>query len=226
MVVSLDGYKELHERIRGVKGSFEKAVETFSLLRNLSKDFKNLTTYFGYTLSHFNAGNFLKTFFEVKRLIKDITLDDFHINIYHTSSHYYSNINEKIKEKEKVESELLKLISLKPITKLASIRILDNLYLKESLKYLKTGRTPFPCKALTSSVFIDSLGNVYPCTIWGIRLGSLRENNYDLEKILASEKTRVLKLKIRKLKCPNCWTPCEAYQTIMGNTLRLSKVLL
>jgi radical SAM protein with 4Fe4S-binding SPASM domain len=125
-----------------------------------------------------------------------------------------------------VESELLKLISLKPITKLASIRILDNLYLKESLKYLKTGRTPFPCKALTSSVFIDSLGNVYPCTIWGIRLGSLRENNYDLEKILASEKTRVLKLKIRKLKCPNCWTPCEAYQTIMGNTLRLSKVLL
>jgi MoaA/NifB/PqqE/SkfB family radical SAM enzyme len=226
VVVSLDGYKELHERIRGVKDSFEKVVETFTLLKNLSKDFKNFTTYFGYTLSHFNAGNFLKTFFEVKRLIKDITLDDFHINIYHISSHYYSNTNEKIKEKEKMESELLKLISLKPIAKLTSIRILDNLYLKGSLEYLKTDRTPFPCKALTSSVFIDSLGNVYPCTIWDIRLGNLRENNYDLEKILTSEKTRLLKLKIRKLKCPNCWTPCEAYQTIMGNALRLSKVLL
>jgi len=226
VVVSLDGYKELHERIRGVKGSFEKAVETFSLLKNLSNDFKNFTTYLGYTLSHFNAGNFLKTFFEVKKLIKNISLDDFHINIYHISAHYYSNASEGIKEEEMIKEELSKLIKLKTIAKTKPINFIDNIYLKKAYEYLKTNKTPFSCKALTSSVFIDSLGYVYPCTIWNFPLGNLRENNYDLEKILSSEKSKTARLRAIKLKCPNCWTPCEAYQTIMGNALRLIKSLL
>jgi MoaA/NifB/PqqE/SkfB family radical SAM enzyme len=226
VVISLDGYKELHEKIRGIPNSFDKAIELFSLLRNLSKEYKNFITYFGYTLSHFNVGNFLKTFFEVKKFIKNITLDDFHINIYHTSAHYYSNVSEGIREEEMIKEELSKLIKLKTIAKAKPINFIDNIYLKKAYEYLKTNKSPFSCKALTSSVFIDSWGYVYPCTIWNFPLGNLRENNYDLEKILSSEKAKKARLKAIKLKCPNCWTPCEAYQTIMGNALRLYKVVL
>ena len=226
VVVSLDGYKELHEKIRRIPNSFDRAIELFSLLKNLSKEYKNFTTYFGYTLSQFNVGNFLKTFFEVKKLIKNITLDDFHINIYHISAHYYSNASEGIKEEEMIKEELSKLIKLKTIAKTKPINFIDNIYFKKAYEYLKTNKTPFSCKALTSSVFIDSLGYVYPCTIWNFPLGNLRENNYDLEKILSSEKSKIARLRAIKLKCPNCWTPCEAYQTIMGNALRLIKSLL
>jgi len=225
-VVSLDGYKELHESIRGIPGSFDRALETFLLLKNLSKEHRNFRTYFGYTLSHFNVGNFIKTFLKVKEVIKDITLDDFHLNIYHTSAHYYSNVNEMLKKEEEIKSELEKIISLKPVIRTNPINFIDNVYLKNALKYLRTNKTPFSCKALTSSLFIDSFGNVYPCTIWGLPLGNLRENDYDLNKILSSEKIRMLKMKIRCLKCPNCWTPCEAYQTIMGNLLYLPRKLL
>jgi MoaA/NifB/PqqE/SkfB family radical SAM enzyme len=221
VVISLDGYKELHEKIRGINESFDRAIETFLLLKNLSEDFKNFITYFGYTLSHFNVENFLRTFFEVKNKIKDLTLDDFHINIYHTSAHYYSNLNENVKEKEKIKEELSKLIKLKTIVKTNPTNVIDNIYLKEAYQYLKTNKAPLPCKALTSSVFIDSFGYVYPCSIWSLPLGSLRENNYDLEKILSSNKARIARLKAIKLKCPNCWTPCEANQTIIGNVPRL-----
>jgi radical SAM protein with 4Fe4S-binding SPASM domain len=221
VVISLDGYKELHEKIRGVPNSFDRAIELFSLLKNLSKEHKNFTTYFGYTLSHFNVGNFLKTFFEVKKIIKNITLDDFHINIYHISAHYYSNVSEDIREEEKINEELSKLIKLKTIAKTKTINFIDNIYLKKAYEYLKTNKTPFSCKALTSSVFIDSWGYVYPCTIWNFPLGNLRENNYDLKKVLSSEKAKITRLKAIKLKCPNCWTPCEANQTIMGNVLKL-----
>jgi len=225
VVVSLDGYKELHEKIRGIKGSFDKALETFMLLKNLSKEFKNFSTYFGYTISHFNVGNFLRTFFEVKKFIKDLNLNDFHVNVYHTSQHYYGNV-EEMKEKGEIEKEIARIISLKTIRKLKPVNFLDNLYLKRVLEYLKTGKTPFPCKALTSSVFIDSFGNVYPCTIFGIKIGNLRESNYDLEKILNSERTKLIKMKIRKLMCPNCWTPCEAYQTILGNGIHILRDLI
>ncbi|MFZ8830366.1 MAG: SPASM domain-containing protein, partial [Candidatus Aenigmatarchaeota archaeon] len=112
------------------------------------------------------------------------------------------------------------------IAKTKPINFIDNIYLKKAYEYLKTNKSPFSCKALTSSVFIDSWGYVYPCTIWNFPLGNLRENNYDLEKILSSEKAKKARLKAIKLKCPNCWTPCEAYQTIMGNALRLYKVVL
>jgi MoaA/NifB/PqqE/SkfB family radical SAM enzyme len=226
VVISLDGYKELHEKIRGIPNSFDKAIELFSLLKNLSKEYKNFTTYFGYTLSNFNVGNFFRTFFEVKKIIKNITLDDFHINIYHTSAHYYSNVSEGIKKEDMIKEELSKLIKLKTIAKTKPINLIDNIYLKKAYEYLKTNKTPFSCKALTSSVFIDCWGYVYPCTIWNFPLGNLRENNYDLEKILSSEKAKKARLKAIKLKCPNCWTPCEAYQTIMGNALRLYKAVL
>jgi MoaA/NifB/PqqE/SkfB family radical SAM enzyme len=223
--VSLDGYRELHEKIRGIKGSFDRALETFILLRNLSKEFKNFSTYFGYTISHFNVGNFFRTFFEVKKVIKDLSLDDFHINVYHISQHYYGNA-EEIKEGEKIENEVSRIISFKPIIKFSAVNFLDNLFLKEMSKYLKTGKTPVPCKALTSSVFVDSLGNVYPCTIFGVKIGNLRESGYDLEKILNSRESKLLRMKIRNLKCPNCWTACEAYQTILGNGIRMLLDLL
>ena len=222
--VSLDGYKELHEKIRGVKGSFERAIETFLLLKNLSRESKNFRTYFGYTISPWNVGNFLKTYFEVKSITKNLTLDDFHINVYHVSPHYYSNININfVGWNENVRKEVELISRLKPYIKANPVNFLDNLFLRDMIKFLRTGKTPHSCKALTSSVFIDSFGNVYPCTIWSVKLGSLRENNYDLEKILKSKRAIKLKMLIRKLKCPNCWTACEAYQTMLGNVFFLFK---
>jgi radical SAM protein with 4Fe4S-binding SPASM domain len=218
--VSLDGYKELHEKIRGIKGSFGKAIETFLLLRNLSKESRNFRTYFGYTISPWNVGNFLKTYFKVKSIVEDLSLDDFHINVYHVSPHYYSNINIKFFGwKEDVQREVELISSLKPYIKTNPVNFLDNLFLRNLVKFLRTNKSPYSCKALTSSVFIDSVGDVYPCSIWNVRLGNLREANYDLEKILKNKETRKLRVLIRKLKCPNCWTACEAYQTILGNIL-------
>jgi radical SAM protein with 4Fe4S-binding SPASM domain len=218
--VSLDGYKELHEKIRGIKGSFERAIETFLLLKNLSKESKNFRTYFGYTISPWNVGNFLKTYFEVKSIIKDLSLDDFHINAYHVSPHYYSNINLNFFDsKGNIQKEVEHISKLKNFIKANPVNFLDNLFLRKLAKFLKTNKTPYSCKSLTSSVFIDSFGDVYPCTIWSVRLGNLRENGYNLEKILRSEKARKLRMLIIKLKCPNCWTACEAYQTILGNIL-------
>jgi len=50
-------------------------------------------------------------------------------------------------------------------------------------------------------------------------LGSLRQFDFDLEKIWNFEKTKKIQKEIWKNQCPQCWTPCEAYQSILGNLL-------
>lgn len=219
--VSLDGYKELHEYIRGVKGSFENALNTFKLFKDLEKEFKNFRTYFGYTLSPLNLGEFKKTFETVKEKIPSISIKDFHVNLFHLSNHYYSNLNLGLKFKpedyrKEVMEELNQIIKLKKMST-DPVDILDPLYLKLARNFIKKEKSPLPCKAIETSVFIDPQGNVYPCSIWNKKLGNLRKVDYNLKKILKSKEAKKVKLMARVLKCPNCWTPCEAYQTILGN---------
>ena len=54
-------------------------------------------------------------------------------------------------------------------------------------------------------------------------LGNLRENGFDLAAIWDGDQAVKLQGEIAKSKCPNCWTPCEAYQTVLGNLLRSAR---
>jgi len=97
---------------------------------------------------------------------------------------------------------------------------LEYAFLKRAENYLRTGNTPLPCHALKSSCFIDPTGEVYPCITFNRPLGNLRDYNYDLGKIWNLETTKLLQKKIWDFKCPQCWTGCDGYQTILGNLIR------
>jgi hypothetical protein len=60
------------------------------------------------------------------------------------------------------------------------VAFLERAYLKRVRRYLETGETPMRCHALRSSCFVDSWGNVFLCTIYDKKIGSLRESGYDL----------------------------------------------
>jgi radical SAM protein with 4Fe4S-binding SPASM domain len=92
-------------------------------------------------------------------------------------------------------------------------------YLKRVPSFLAAGKTPMKCSALSTSVFIDPTGNVYPCTIYDKKVGNIKERS--LRTIWADYETKVLAEEIRGFHCPQCWTPCEAYQTIIANRFGL-----
>lgn len=217
VTVSLDGDKEVYKKIRGVDG-FDKAIKTFSQLRRLAKEHKNFSTFLGYTISKQNVGLLKKTYEAVKKKVPDLSLKEFHTNIYHESEIYYGNIGQK-EYPENVLNEIKWFLKFK--SGINPIDFLENKYLKLLKSYITRHKSPLPCKALTSSIFIDPYGNVYPCTIFPEKLGNIKEKKLDI--MLKTEKTRKIKEKIKKLECPNCWTPCEAYQTILGN---LRKVII
>jgi radical SAM protein with 4Fe4S-binding SPASM domain len=97
--------------------------------------------------------------------------------------------------------------------------MLENTYLGYLDEFLQTGRTPMPCHALRSSCFVDPWGIVYPCITYSRPIGRLRDTGMRLDPIWNAEETRRVQEEIWNSQCPQCWTACEAYQSILGNVL-------
>jgi radical SAM protein with 4Fe4S-binding SPASM domain len=88
------------------------------------------------------------------------------------------------------------------------------------MKYLRTGKTDITCSALTLTTYLSEKGEVYPCTIWNKPLGNVRESNFALMPIIEAARQKGIQKAIRSRKCPNCWTPCEAYPAIAAAPVR------
>lgn len=209
--VSLDGPPELNDQLRN-KNAFSNSIRTYKELKKLG-----IEAYFGMTLSNYNYNKFGDTFYAVKKLIPKIKYTDFHMNIAHNSPHFYSN-EEKDLRRNEIISEINNFIKLRGFA-VTPVKWLEKRYLGLIGKYLRTKKTPIKCLALSSSIFLDPYGNIYPCSIYNRKLGNIRGFNYSLKNIWKSGKIKEIRSQILKKQCPNCWTPCEAYQSILGNLI-------
>lgn len=221
ITVSLDGPPQLHERLRGVQGSWENAIETFKGLRRLRP--YNIFTYFGYTLNSENTGAFFDTVREAESAVPGIGLGDFHLNLAQTSAFYYKNDSSLDRDWHLSQRRALSVLlrQARRARKGGSpvVSFLERAYQKNLEKFLEDRKTPLACKALSASCCIDPYWNVYPCISYDRPLANLKENDFDLKGIWGSKKARRARADIAQGRCPQCWTPCEAYQTILGNVL-------
>ena len=76
------------------------------------------------------------------------------------------------------------------------------------------------CSALLSTVYLSETGEVYPCTIWNKPLGNVRTTAYALMPIIEAARRSGVRRAVIEQKCPNCWTPCEAYSAITASPVR------
>ncbi len=217
VTVSLDGYRELHDKIRGIPGNYDRAIAMFKGLRELQKRYKNLFMIFGYTLSKNNQGQLMKTIEEVRKEIPDITYNDFHLNLGQISDIYYSNTNLEISaSKEIITGEVREFIG-KRRAQFGAIPAIEGAFLRRLLEYIRTGKTPMRSRSLDASLFMDSYGNVFPSIMWGRRIGSIRETDYSLAPIWACPDAAEVRKLISEGREPDNWTACEAYQAIVGS---------
>ena len=216
VTVSLDGDERTNDDIRGIKGGFKRQIATFNALRLIP----NVEVVFGVTLSSYNAGRFNETFAACARECPGLTIDEVHLNVAQVSGHYYGNdtMSGMAPTREQVEGELAEYRRLRGRPRKAK-HLLERAFLGYLDRYLRTGRTPMPCHALRSSCFIDPWGVVYPCISYSKPIGSLRDTGMRLAPIWEAHETTRLQQEIWQGDCPQCWTACEAYQSILGNVL-------
>jgi MoaA/NifB/PqqE/SkfB family radical SAM enzyme len=221
ITISMDGDEALNDRIRGIPGGWRHQIETFKRLREVP----GVQTVLGMTVSALNVGQFETAFQAAKNEYPTLGYDDFHINIAHFSPHCYGNTDaDFIAGSEKNMAEAVENYLQARTFPLGPVSFLEKQYLKRVGRYLQTKKTPIHCQALRSSCFMDATGNVYPCSLYDRRLGNIREWDYDLLALWNSQAARQLQGEIWDFNCPQCWTPCEAYQSILGSLLRRSHV--
>ncbi len=217
VTVSLDGDETLNDEIRGISGGYRRQIETFNALRGIS----GVRAVLGMTLSRHNAGQFERTFEACQGDCPGLTVEDFHLNVAQRSDHYYGHTDEDA-------VSLAPDVALDEITRYRLRRHrswslsswVEGQYLKHLEGFLRTGDMPMRCHALRSSCFVDPWGTVYPCISYSRPLGQLRETSMDLDPIWRRQATRKVQSEIWEGDCPRCWTPCEAYQSILGNAVR------
>jgi MoaA/NifB/PqqE/SkfB family radical SAM enzyme len=217
VTVSVDGDESLNDELRGIKGGFRRQAETFRALKSIT----GVRPVFGMTLSTGNAGRFEDTFRACQRECPELTIQDFHLNVAQISRHYYGNdeASDIVPDAAAARRDLLRYRELRGRPTAIGAWIEDQ-YLQHLDEYLTTGRTPMPCHSLRSSCFIDPWGIVYPCITYDRPVGSLREHGMRLGPIWGGNEARARQTEIWAGDCPQCWTACEAYPSILGNLLR------
>ncbi|MEW6713864.1 MAG: radical SAM protein [Nitrospirota bacterium] len=221
--VSLDGPPELHDDIRGISDCWDHAVQTFSQLRERRSG--RFSVYFGHTIQAANIGRFDETLDSCRNRLGHITVDDFHINVAHASEHYYGNIDTvALPGPEHAAEEIERICKGRRQRLFDPIAFIEKRYQRHVRHYVTHGRAKLTCQAAAASCFIDPSGIVYPCSIFDAPLGSLRDNEMDLYRLWRSATRLSTRKTIKNNACPGCWTPCEAYQTLLANLLRRKKI--
>jgi len=227
--VSLDGPPSMHNYVRGRRQAWSRAITTYKNLCAISSSHPNLSPHISYTISRHNAGHFSDFLDALAEEEIEPDTDSISISL-EQSGHLYHNVGpEKSSLLYAADADIRFLLSRIRISNSFSKGIVEigrnlfkKMFLISAIDFLeRPNKMVLPCAALFCSCFIDPFGFVYPCSIYGEKLGNIRETSF--RRIWHSHTASKLRESIKREQCPNCWSPCEAEPSFL---LSIPKTLL
>lgn len=181
--ISLDGVGEHHDKIRGVKGNFERVDSLVRELIKLKEIYKNkLNFVLGFTLSGLTV-DYMK---EVQEYGKKVGVEV--LVQWYNQANFYSNLGRELSKDDKKLLEAVK--SLPPS------------FIRESwLSSLEGKFIKFPCFAMHTFCVLKTNGDIVPClNFFESSVGNVREKTPT--EIWKSKEAQ----KIRQIvkDCPGC----------------------
>ena len=225
LYVSLDGMKETHDQMRGLRGGFEKALDTVRELKKLKKGFKNLNVG---TITTCNAENQKEMGRLALFLKSEIKPDNISINLIRGKprstclgevdlKHYFEFI--KI-QKEGWATGDFGYFNLLGKTFIQRRELLQKQVIST---VFKGDRYVIPCLAGNISCVMTETGDLYPCEILDKKIGNIKDTNYDFKKLWHSTKAAKLRRFIKDTKC-YCTYECAITTNILFNIAQLTKM--
>lgn len=224
VTVSFDGPQALHDELRGMGGAFVQACETWRQLRQEP----GIQVFAGMTLQPANLAHWRATVRALQEALPGFALGDLHVNFLHRSPHYFANAATAACATAELRQTLRDIQAAKgPPT--GPFSVIESSYLTLSQNHLRPGaqqfRSPIPCRSAEISAYIGPDGTVFPCTIDERPLGRLIDFDFNLAALWQSATRQALRAEIAHDRCPGCWTPCEAYQTLLTQPLQTTRAL-
>lgn len=205
--ISIDGIGEMHDRIRGVPGAFERCMKTLDGL--LAAGFRNLRLAFtaaGANDSHYR---------EVYDLAREKGVQ-FTSAVAHDSGHYFQTDTNGALDHAGIQEEIEYIVSseLKTMDPKRWFRAFFHMGLAQ---FVSRNPRPIQCGALSDFFFVDPKGNLYPCNILDEPVGNLNTSSW--EDLWSSTRAQDLRKQIET--CPKqCWMVCTARTSILKHPVQ------
>ena len=224
---SYDGVGHRHDELRGVKGNFEKLMETLKRLFELRKEFPNLKVGLGTVISKMN----LKDIPDTVNFASTLPLDSYisevaeqRFEMFNTtdsitpSSEEYAQAIEHFKKYSEAH-----LSTSQDVSKaMFAFRLI---YYELTTKTLAEKTQIIPCYGGISNVHINAKGEVWPCCVLGYSkpLGNLRKVHYNFDELWHSPQARDVRKYIHEKKCA-CPLANQMYSNILLDPVSMTKV--
>ena len=222
--LSLDGVGMKHNEVRGVRDNWARAMKTYSRLKELKKQYKNLTVGVHSVISTFNVDSFEELCEYVQRELKPdsfiteiaeerVELDTVGLGITPTAEQYTVAID-----------TLLQSMREKKLKGIAEVtQAFRRQYYEIVKRTLREHRQVIPCMAGVASAQIAPNGDVWTCCVRAQSMGNLRENNYDFGTVWRTGKAKELR---RSIKAGECYCPLAnaAYTNMLIHEPTVMKV--
>ena len=197
IAVSLDGLADAHDKIRGVPGAFDKAMQTIDYLKQAKFPGLRLSM----TISETNSDQLLA----VADLAKELNLE-LGIVPAHASPVHFQSLKVAPPKQEVLLPQLD--VFINRLLRSASPKSwLRAHFARRVGQYITVSIPPFPCPAGRDFFFLQADGTIYPCNICSPPLGNIIDNDFDT--IWSSPSTDAICQDLAK--CPRrCWMVCTA----------------
>lgn len=216
--VSIDGVGRTHDKMRGVDGSYLRAVETARRLSSLRNNASSLKLSIGMTLTTENY----RELRDVYALARGLGAE-FSFRPVNFSDIYYRNVGSDLALKDSVNelNPTVEGIWRDIVKQKGVLRAAPTIYyMRGAIRYIRAPAARWlPCSAGSDSFFLDPGGNVYPCIILNLRMGNVCEE--PLELIWTSAEAQRARRMIRECLCPGCWVECETFRDIHRDKIGL-----
>jgi radical SAM protein with 4Fe4S-binding SPASM domain len=216
--LSVDGLNGAHDSLRNTPGSFDKTMQTYHMLEDLLVKYPNfelgINTVFCYENQDDMDGiiNFASSLKNIKThtisLIRGNLSDESYKKVdykkyYHAIEKLENNLKDKISNVYRFRGA-----GIKAAQDILQRRLIHRTMLEQ--------KRLIPCYAGRLNLVLTENGDVYPCESLTESFGNVRNYDYDLGKVVRSEKAREIISSIRNNKC-YCTHECYYMTNILFN---------
>jgi MoaA/NifB/PqqE/SkfB family radical SAM enzyme len=191
---SIDGIGAMHDYVRGVKGNFSKLEETIDRLLAIRSENPRLHVDLGTVISNLNIHHLD----DIENWVHARGIESYRHEIAEQRVEFH-NIGDPITPPPDVYEKLTLRFADKIVRNVRKKAFLTRTteavrvaYYHVAVQILKQRRQVTPCYGGISNIHLNYNGDMWPCCILGAEqnLGNVREWDYDVQKLLASDQAK------------------------------------
>ena len=208
VAISIDGIGEVHDKVRGVKGTYDKALETINKLKEIGVKHIKIA----FTLTNDNLDEMKKVF----NLSRELDVE-FTMSAMQNSDIYFGNKKNVLKHNENEMKKVFKYVFKKEL-KTWSIKKWARAYYVSGLYNFLVGKgRNLPVEAGHAHFFMDPKGNIYPSVVDSQLMGNIKT----FEQDWCSKKNDQLRDKLKSGLAKQSWMICTVRTAIKKHPIKV-----